>query len=282
MGLSGFININKPSGMSSAYAVSKVKRIAHMPCGHMGTLDPLASGVLPVAIGNAARLFNYFLNKDKVYRAIFRFGVESDTLDSTGVILREGLPIPEAETVRSVLSEFIGEIDQIPPSYSAKSIGGVRAYKLARQGKTVALSAKTVRVDSISLENVCGDLFKFYISCGGGTYIRSLARDIAEKCGTCAIMESLVREKSGPFSLESSVKPDNLNETNLKDLLIPTDSVFDMPALYFSDGQAKKLANGIALPFEGGDGDYKLYFDGEFYGIANIQGGVIRTKVKLV
>ena len=139
---SGFINLNKPSGISSAAAVSKIKRLTGLACGHMGTLDPLASGVLPVAFGNASRLFNYLLDKEKVYRAVFRFGTDTDTLDSAGEILKSGLPVPTEDKINSVLSEFVGEIEQVPPIYSAKSVGGVRAYRLARQGKEVELSAK--------------------------------------------------------------------------------------------------------------------------------------------
>ena len=132
--VSGFINVNKPSGISSAAAVSKIKRLTGLACGHMGTLDPLASGVLPVAFGNASRLFNYLLDKEKVYRAVFRFGVDTDTLDSTGEVLQSGLPVPTEAEINDVLPKFVGEIEQIPPIYSAKSVGGVRAYRLARQG----------------------------------------------------------------------------------------------------------------------------------------------------
>ena len=148
---SGFINLNKPSGISSAAAVSKIKRLTGLACGHMGTLDPLASGVLPVAFGNASRLFNYLLDKEKVYRAVFRFGTDTDTLDSAGEILKSGLPVPTEDKINSVLSEFVGEIEQVPPIYSAKSVGGVRAYRLARQGKEVELSAKRVTVHSLVL-----------------------------------------------------------------------------------------------------------------------------------
>lgn len=119
---SGFINLNKPSGISSAAAVSKIKRLTGLACGHMGTLDPLASGVLPVAFGNASRLFNYLLDKEKVYRAVFRFGTDTDTLDSAGEILKSGLPVPTEDKINSVLSEFVGEIEQVPPIYSAKSV----------------------------------------------------------------------------------------------------------------------------------------------------------------
>ena len=282
MGLSGFININKPSGMSSARAVAVVKRAAGVPCGHMGTLDPLASGVLPVAVGNASRLFNYFLDKEKVYRAVFRFGVETDTLDRTGTVLREGLPVPSSEQVQACLPCFLGEIAQMPPAYSAKSVGGVRAYKLARQGKPVELQAKKVRIDGIELLCRSGDLFTFRIRCGGGTYIRSLARDIALQCGTAGIMTELVREQSGPFMLTSSVTPDQIAANGVMEYLLPTDSVFSMPPLHFEGAQAKKLCNGLSLPFEGEAGEYKVYFDGSFYGIALAEGGLVRTKVKLV
>ena len=265
---SGFINLNKPTGLSSAAAVSKVKRATGMPCGHMGTLDPLASGVLPVAVGNASRLFNYLLNKEKVYRAVFDFGVDTDTLDVTGAILREGAPVPSEEEIRTVLPRFIGEIDQIPPAYSAKSVGGVRAYKLARQGKEVELAAKRVHISDLQLcGRVGGQSFGFLIRCGGGTYIRSLARDIAAACGTCAAMASLVREKSGVFTLENSVAPE---------------LAFDFAALSFEGKTAGRLRNGLRAECGAEDGEYKLYLDGAFYGIAEVGGGLARAKVKLV
>ena len=164
---SGFINLNKPSGISSAAAVSKIKRLTGLACGHMGTLDPLASGVLPVAFGNASRLFNYLLDKEKVYRAVFRFGTDTDTLDSAGEILKSGLPVPTEDKINSVLSEFVGEIEQVPPIYSAKSVGGVRAYRLARQGKEVELSAKRVTVHSLVLLGRLNETdYEFRISCG--------------------------------------------------------------------------------------------------------------------
>lgn len=139
---SGFINLNKPSGVSSAAMVSKIKRLTGVACGHMGTLDPMASGVLPVAVGNSSRLFNYLLNKEKIYRAVFRFGQETDTLDALGTVLCEGKKIPTQEEINDKLQFFVGEIEQLPPAYSAKSVNGVRAYQLARQGKPVLLQAK--------------------------------------------------------------------------------------------------------------------------------------------
>ena len=271
--------------MSSAAAVSKVKRIVGISCGHMGTLDPLASGVLPVAFGNASRLFNYLLDKKKTYRAVFRFGIDTDTLDSTGTILHEGGYIPDFAEIKDSLRFFVGEIAQMPPAFSAKSIGGVRAYHLARQGKEVALTAKRVSIYSIQLTaRLSENEFEFLIVCGGGTYIRSLARDIAAKCNTCAVMTALVRERSGVFDLKDSVSPEMLmlNAENWQDFAVPPDAVFDMPAVNVSDRDAVKLRNGLKTACSYADGEYKLYLNGEFYGIAQADAGLLRAKVKLV
>ncbi len=279
-GISGFININKPAGISSAAAVSKVKRAVGVPCGHMGTLDPMASGVLPVALGNAARLFSYLLEKEKVYRAEFCFGVMTDTLDTTGALLSEGGRIPSEEEIRAALPAFIGNIEQIPPAYSAKSVGGVRAYMLARRGQQVALKSKTVCVRSFSLEGRTGkDTFRFLIACGGGTYIRSLARDLGAALGTQAVMSSLVRERSGYFTLANSIGLDGLSDWQAH--LIPPDAVFDLPSLDFDGEDAIRMKNGLSVPFSGRDGLYKLYFDDDFYGIAEAKDGRARAKAKI-
>ena len=280
---SGFINLNKPSGISSAAAVSKIKRLTGLACGHMGTLDPLASGVLPVAFGNASRLFNYLLDKEKVYRAVFRFGTDTDTLDSTGEVLQSGLPVPSESEINNVLQNFVGEIEQIPPAYSAKSIGGVRAYRLARQGKEVELAPKKVAVHSVELLARLNETdYEFRISCGGGTYIRSLARDIAAACGTCAIMTSLIREKSGAFELSASVALEELTQENWCGFAVAPDAVFAMPVCNICGSDAAKLRNGLKLATDLADGEYKLYFDGAFYGIAAAENGLLRAKVKLI
>ena len=279
---SGFINLNKPSGISSAAAVGKIKRLTGIPCGHMGTLDPMASGVLPVAVGNSSRLFNYLLNKEKIYRAVFRFGVETDTLDALGSVLREGEKVPEQREINDKIRLLVGEIEQFPPAYSAKNVNGVRAYQLARQGKPVVLQAKKVLVQSIALtRKVSQDSYEFLIACGGGTYIRSLCRDIAKACRTVATMTSLVREKSGIFTLETACTAEQLTSENWQEFLIAPDKVFDFPALDFDDEQARKLRNGLGVEYSR-DGEYKLYLDDEFYGIACAEGGILRAKVKLV
>ncbi len=281
--VSGFIDLHKPAGISSAAAVSKVRRLAGVPCGHMGTLDPMASGVLPVAVGNASRLFPYLLGKEKVYRAVFRFGAETDTLDAEGKLLREGLSVPSEEQIRAALPRLTGEIDQLPPAFSAKSVGGVRAYKLARAGKEVALQPKRVSIRALTLlGRVSPDSFAFSVTCGGGTYIRSLARDIAALCGTAALMTSLVRERSGPFTLEDSVAPDALTPDNWRSFLRPPEEAFEMEEVCFAGEEAWRLRNGQRLPSALAEGEYKLRLDGGFYGIARAEAGALRAKVKLV
>ena len=177
----GFFNVNKPSGITSSTVVNKLKWLTGVPCGHMGTLDPLASGVLPVGVGNATRLFDYFLEKEKEYIAEFTFGVDSDTLDSTGNLICGG-HVPNEREIEIVLPTFFGDIMQVPPKYSAKNVNGQRGYDLARAGVEFTLPPKQVRIDGIELLGKSKDkenTFLFKIRCGGGTYIRSLARDIA-------------------------------------------------------------------------------------------------------
>ncbi len=276
--MTGFLNIRKEEGASSAYVVSRVRRLVHTPCGHMGTLDPLASGVLPVGIGNATRLFDFFLDKKKTYLAHFRFGVTTDTLDGEGAVRPAGR-VPSRAEIEGVLPGFIGEIDQLPPKYSAKSVNGRRSYELARAGQEVELSPKRVRIEGIELlEQTGADEFSFRIVCGGGTYIRALARDIATKLGTGAYMSGLVREGSGPFSLETAVRLSDLTPENVAEHLIPTDSVLPFPSITVED---KRYFQGVRIPCAREDGLYKIYSAEGFYGLGRVEGGELRPEKKL-
>ena len=283
----GFFNVDKPSGLVSSTVVNKCKWLSGLPCGHMGTLDPLASGVLPVGIGNATRLFEYFLNKEKEYIAEFTFGMSSDTLDSTGELVYGG-EIPTAEQIRQVLPQFIGELMQIPPKYSAKNVNGQRGYDLARAGVEFTLPPKKIEVFNVELlgksvetENA----FSFKIRCGGGTYIRSLARDIAEALGTQAVMSALRRTQSGAFTLENAL-PFSAFEADpaleeLEDYLIPTDKVLPLPTIYAIGREAEKLLHGLTVERGETDGLYKLEINGVFYGIAEVKEGKAKAKIKL-
>lgn len=279
---SGFINIYKNSGCTSAAVVHQVKKLIGLPCGHMGTLDPLAEGVLPIAFGKATRLFNYLQNKQKTYRAIFEFGKATDTEDCTGTVLQEQAKVPTLEEIQQVLPRFTGEYMQVPPMYSAKSVNGVRAYKLARQGEKVELQAKKITIYKlICTRQLTDNQFEFLITCGGGTYIRSLGRDIAAACGTVAIMTALIREKSGYFSLQNAVKLEEIQADKIDKFLLAPESVFEMQSVNFDDADAVKLRNGLTLPFYD-VGEYKLYLNDYFYGIAEADGKYIKAKVRLV
>ncbi len=276
--MTGLLNVYKAEGASSAAAVNRIKKLAGVPCGHMGTLDPLACGVLPVGVGNATRLFDYFLEKTKRYRARFRFGVTTETLDREGALFGEG-SVPSAQALQAAANAFVGEIDQIPPRYSAKSVNGRRGYELARAGEQFTLSPKCVSIRSFCLTGqTAPDEFEFEIVCGGGTYIRSLARDLAAACGTLGYMSFLERSQSGPFTAETAVPLEELTKENLADHVIPTESVLPFPRLIDFDYH---IFHGIASKTKTADGLYKIYKGEEFYGIACVSGGYAKIKTKL-
>ena len=279
--MTGFINVNKVKDVSSAREVAVIKRLTKTPCGHMGTLDPMASGVLPIAVGNAARLFDYFSDKHKKYSATFRFGVDSDTLDITGEVKQNSGRVPDFSEINDVLNNFIGEIMQVPPKYSAKNVSGRRGYELARAGVDFELPAKKVKVYSIDLKGQDGADFYFDSECGGGTYIRSLARDIAEVLGTCAVMSSLERTQSGVFTLESSVKTELLDCDNVSKYIIPTESVLSYESLYPDEKSSFKLFNGLSVTCDKPNGLYKIYREGNFYGIAEVAESILKVRTKL-
>lgn len=280
--MTGFVNVNKAAGASSAREVAIIKRLTGVPCGHMGTLDPMADGVLPIAVGNAARLFDYFLQKKKTYVATFRFGADYDTLDITGAVLKSGGRVPCAEEILSVIPSLVGEIMQVPPRYSAKNVNGKRGYELARGGVEFELPPKKVIIDGIKLlksQNDCE--FVFEIECGGGTYIRSIARDMAERLGTYAAMSALTRTKSGVFSLRDSVPTAELDKSNIESFIIPCGDVLPYESIYVQGQTAKKVFNGLAVPCGYADGTYKIYNERNFYGIAAVSGGLLKVRTKL-
>lgn len=280
--MTGFINVNKRAGVSSAKEVAVIKKLTRTPCGHMGTLDPMASGVLPVAIGNAARLFDYFLDKRKKYVATFLFGADSDTLDTTGTVINGAGKVPSIGEIERVLPSFIGEIAQIPPKYSAKNVAGKRGYELARAGIDFNLSAKNVKIYDINVtESTKENSFDFEIECGGGTYIRSIARDIAIKLDTHAIMSSLIRTQSGAFKIEASVKSEDLSAENIEKFIIPTENLLPYDSIYPDGKEEFKLFNGVAVTCERPDGIYKIYKSGVFYGLAEVKQSNLRVRTKL-
>ncbi len=278
--MNGFINIIKPEGMSSCYAVGAVKKKLHLPCGHMGTLDPMASGVLPVGIHHASRLFPYMMDKSKTYVAEFRFGILTDTLDITGTVLQETDVIPNEIEIRDVLSEFEGKISQVPPKYSAKNVNGKRGYELARAGKEFTLEPKVVEILKFELLEKINDTdYKFKIECKGGTYIRSLARDLGARLNSLATMTKLDRTVTGVFDYSNGVTVEEIkNATDLTKYIIPADESVAFPKLCLTEYQAKRIIDGIFEDYGFNDGTYRVYSPNEFLGVGIVENGILRIK----
>ncbi len=245
----GFLNINKPSGISSNFVLTKIKKKFDIKkIGHMGTLDPLASGVLPIAIGKATRMFDYFLNKSKSYYAEFEFGYETSTLDSEGEVISKCDFIPSVDDIKAVLPKFIGEIYQMPPNFSAKKINGANAYDLARKNIDFELRPCKIEIKAIDLvAKISETKYAFNITCGSGTYIRAIGRDIAKELNTYATMTKLIRTQSGNcFDIKSSIALDDLlNQTSIDQLLIPIDKVFNFNRFNITNDEYIDLKNGL-------------------------------------
>lgn len=278
--MNGFLNIYKPKGISSAHCLNKIKKKLDYKCGHMGTLDPLACGILPIAVGQAARLFDNMVDKKKVYIADFTFGYETDTLDLEGVVKNDGGLIPSKTAIIDLLPDFCGKIMQYPPAFSAKNIDGTKSYKLARAGKEVFLEPKEIEIYSIKLTEDKSPTFTFEITCGGGTYIRSICRDIAHKLNTFATMTSLERTQSGYFKKENSINLDDfLNLENPKECLINSDEVLPYEKIILSKTKATRLLNGLYDDYDfPEDKFYRVYCEDEFWGIGFCKDKKLRIK----
>lgn len=277
----GFICINKKSGDSSTYCVNKVKRKVGKKCGHLGTLDPLASGVLPVGIGQATRLFDILLSKEKTYVATFDFAYSTPSLDLETEPDNYSLKIPTQDEINSVLAKLVGEIDQIPPAYSAKFVDGKRSYKLARKGEVVNLSPKRVTIYSIKLiEKLTDTSYSFEIKCGGGTYIRSIVRDMAALLNCYGVMTKLERTKSGKFDINNSVTIEEIiTAEDASKYVIKPETVLDYPVVKLSKNAAKRLIDGLFGEYDLSDGLYKVFNEDEFWGVGEVKSKVLKMKV---
>ena len=275
----GFINVYKRAGETSAYVVNRIKKLFDCKCGHMGTLDPLASGVLPVALGQASRLFSYMVDKEKTYLATFDFSFTTPSLDLETSPCAFSERVVERGEIEKILPSFIGEIAQIPPAYSAKSVGGTKAYKLARRGKEVELKPKTVIIKSLKIIDKIGDnKYNYEIVCTGGTYIRALCRDMANALGVCGVMTALERVKSGVFEKEKAFTLDEIiSAPDPAKLLISVEDVVSFDRLDLDDESAARILNGLTEGYDFPDGVYKAYAFGSFWGIMNVEGGKVKV-----
>lgn len=259
----GWIILDKPVGLGSTHAVGAVKRVLReagfgkVKVGHGGTLDPLASGVLPVALGEATKLCGRMLDSDKVYAFTVAFGTQTDGLDAEGAVVATRDVRPTHDAIAAVLPRFTGAIDQVPPAYSAIKIDGQRAYDRARAGEAVAMPSRAVTVHALTLNNVTPasgpvETATLTAAVSKGTYIRSLARDIALALGTVGHVTWLHRIKAGPFGLDRAISLDKLADLGqgaaLEDIMLPLEAGLDgIPALDLSPEATAALRQGRVL-----------------------------------
>ena len=253
--LDGWLIVDKPPGLTSTDVVNRVRRTFDaQKAGHGGTLDPLATGVLPVAFGAATKTVPYVMDGTKLYRFILRFGEARDTDDADGKVVATSAIRPTDETIRAALEEFRGDIMQTPPTFSAVKVAGERAYDMAREGRPPALEPRPARVDSFELiERPDPDTALFEVASGKGVYMRSLARDLAIACGTFGHIAALRRLRVGPFGETQAIPLDKLRATDdtapaSPDLLLPVATALaDIPALALTEAEASGLRHGQAI-----------------------------------
>ncbi len=256
--INGWLVIDKPSGLTSSRVVGRVRAITGAAkAGHGGTLDPLATGVLPIALGEATKTVSQILGGTETYRFTVRWGEARDTDDAEGAVTATSDARPDAASIRAALPAFTGVISQVPPVYSAIKIDGRRAYDLARGNQAPRLDAREVRIDHLTLDE-CPSVEEanFEMRCGSGTYVRSLARDLARHLGTCGHVTALRRTASGPFTEADAISLDKLKEVvhsaRPAAYLLPVETALaDIPALAMTDQEADLLRSGQSVPVSG-------------------------------
>ena len=278
----GILIVDKPAGWTSQDVAAKLRGVFHEKrVGHGGTLDPMATGVLPIFIGRATRAVPFFEHADKVYEAGLRLGLVTDTQDVTGRTLEErGVDITQ-EQLEAVLDRFRGEIAQIPPMYSAIKVNGQKLYALARQGKAVEREARPVTIFALDLLGGAGADWRLRVHCSKGTYVRTLCHDIGAALGCGGCLSALRRTRAGAYDVtRSRTMAEILASDNPEALLLPTDSLFsDRPALTVTEPAERRLRNGAALRAPKlKDGEYRVYSSsGEFLLLAQSANGELKT-----
>ena len=247
----GILNLNKPTGITSRDVVNQVQRLLprRTKVGHAGTLDPLASGVLVVCVGPATRLIEQVQRREKSYRGEFLLGRTSPTEDTDGPVTElDTPPVPTYEELCEAAAKFVGRIQQRPPAFSALKVDGRRAYDRARAGETVELEPRPVEVYRLEVVEYDYPRLTLDVTCGSGTYIRSLGRDLAIALGTGAVMSGLVRTAIGPFRLEEAISPDDLDRETLADRLLPAlVTVEDLPRVELSEADRVDISHGRTI-----------------------------------
>jgi tRNA pseudouridine55 synthase len=275
----GLLVLDKPSGITSREALDRAAKWfpRKTKIGHAGTLDPLATGVLVLAVGQATRLIEYVQAMPKTYRTRIRLGATSDTDDADGAVTENPSATPADETaVRSALAGFVGEIEQVPPAYSAARVDGRRAHALARKGAAVELAPRRVRIDRIDVRDYRWPALELDVHCGKGTYIRSIARDLGRVVGVGGYVTILRRLAIGPFTVETAVSLEADADAARGKLLPMATAVTGLPSLLVSPEDIRRLRNGQAIPATGEGETAVLGAAGELVAVGQAAGGWLR------
>ena len=288
----GWICLDKPKGISSNLAMVKARKIIGEKTGYVGTLDPFATGVVPIAVGRARKFIQFMEEGEKQYDFTVCFGASTDTYDETGEILEKTENIPEKKQIEEIIPRFLGEIDQIPPKFSAIKINGRRACDLVRRNQEVEIPSRKVQIYDLSLLDFSENIAKFRVRCSKGTYVRTLAVDMAHEMNSLCYVKDLRRTKSGFFSIDKSITLENLskivdNEQLNCSLFSVESPLDDIPALYLKEDYVSKLRNGVAVQPENFDISPSIVrlFDVEtkgFWGVCSVSEDGFVKAVKMI
>ena len=279
--MNGIVIIDKPAEWTSQDVVSKLRGVLHTKrIGHGGTLDPMATGVLPVFVGRATRGVEFFEHAEKTYEAVLRLGVVTDTEDITGTVLERRPVEVTPEALSAALAQFRGEISQVPPMYSALKINGQKLCDLARRGKEVERKPRTVTIHKLECLEFTGETARLLVTCSKGTYIRTLCKDIGQTLGCGGCMEQLRRVAAGAYTIDEAVPLAELvASADPESYLRPVDTMFvQYPAVTLTEKQALRCRNGNSFSVDFPEGTYRAYSgNGEFLMLAKVDNGVMLT-----
>ena len=281
--MNGILCIDKPEGFTSFDVVAVMRKATHEShIGHAGTLDPFATGVLPLLFGRCAKFQDYLAGSKKKYRATVKLGVTSDTLDRTGEVTETGVGF-DLGGIEQVLAGFVGEQRQVPPAYSAIQYQGKRLYDLAREGKAPEIPPRKIEIYSIPLISADGDTVSFDVECSKGTYIRALARDIGERLGCGACLWELRRLEGSGFTVDDCISLDEAREHFAEHMLPVDGALTGFESVTVSNRKGRVLLNGAGNPTDLADGTYKMYDNAHgFLGLFDSKGGVMRVRTMYV
>ena len=285
--MDGIVIINKPKNCTSHDVVKKVKKIVNEKVGHTGTLDPNATGVLPLLIGKGTQLSKYMVEHDKTYEAILMLGEKRDTADGEGKIIEKQeilSQILEIENVKKALTKMLGKQQQIPPMYSAIKVNGKKLYEYARCGKNIEVQPRTIEIYNIELIdiNTKEKQIKFIVSCSKGTYIRTLCEKIAENLGTIGYMKELKRIKAGKFSIEQAISIEQFEKEPEKNIITIEKFFEDKKSIEISSKKLELFLNGVQLTYNLEDGIYKIYENQKFIGTGTVKEKLLKRDIILV